>query len=220
MLDEVRVRPLREAGYDIVEVKHAIGPPRYRSSVKRSHHTGQRQETLDASTLLLGNQLFKGRPAAASSFLHLESSQQLHFSPNPHTLSPLFHHSSITHDHKMSDLSLYEVVVPTLKKGLQTFDHILNKAEQYAVEKGLDANTVFPEARLIDDQKPLTFQVQNATKTVKVTVGRLTGVESEPWENNEKTFADLHKRIREALDLLETVDAAVVATRTTATVEL
>lgn len=120
----------------------------------------------------------------------------------------------------MAEVNLYQFVVPTLKKGLQTFDHILNKAEQYAVEKGLDANAVYPEARLIDDQKPLTFQVQNATKTVKVTVGRLTGVDSEPWENNEKTFADLHKRIREALDLLETVDPAVVGKRTEAIVEL
>ena len=120
----------------------------------------------------------------------------------------------------MSDLSLYNFVVPTLKRGLDTFDHILNKAEQYAVEKGLDANVVFPEARLIDDQKPLIFQVQNAAKTIKVAVGRLTGVELEPWETNEKTFADLHKRIREARDLLETLDASLVSSRAPAIVEL
>ncbi|KAH6681216.1 hypothetical protein F5X68DRAFT_263550 [Plectosphaerella plurivora] len=120
----------------------------------------------------------------------------------------------------MSQPSLYDFVVPTIKNGLKTFEHILNRAESHAVEKGLDANSVYPEARLIDDQKPLIFQVQNATKTVKQTVSRLTGVELEPWENNEKTFADLHKRIHDALELLDTVDPAVVAGRIDAIVEL
>ncbi|KAH7375704.1 hypothetical protein B0T11DRAFT_270819 [Plectosphaerella cucumerina] len=120
----------------------------------------------------------------------------------------------------MSQPSLYDFVVPTIKNGLKTFDHILNRAERDAVEKGIDANSVYPEARLIDDQKPLTFQVQNATQTVKLTVSRLTGIELEPWENNEKTFADLHKRIHDALELLDTVDPAVVATRVDTIVEL
>jgi hypothetical protein len=51
-------------------------------------------------------------------------------------------------------------------------------------------------------------------------VSRLTGIELEPWENNEKTFADLHKRIHDALELLDTVDPAVVATRVDTIVEL
>jgi hypothetical protein len=55
----------------------------------------------------------------------------------------------------MSQPSLYDFVVPTIKNGLKTFDHILNRAERDAVEKGIDANSVYPEARLIDDQKPL-----------------------------------------------------------------
>lgn len=55
----------------------------------------------------------------------------------------------------MSQPSLYDFVVPTIRHGLKTFEHILSRAESHAVEKGLDANSVFPEARLIDDQKPL-----------------------------------------------------------------
>ncbi|GJC87144.1 hypothetical protein ColLi_09982 [Colletotrichum liriopes] len=109
----------------------------------------------------------------------------------------------------MSSLTVYDAVIPVFTKGLKTFDHILNKAEEHAKANNVDANT-YPEARLVEDQLPLTFQVQNATKTVKTNIARLTGVELEPFENKEKTIEDLHKRIQEALDLLSKVDAAAV----------
>ncbi|GKT67066.1 helix-turn-helix-domain containing protein type [Colletotrichum tofieldiae] len=109
----------------------------------------------------------------------------------------------------MSSLTVYDAVIPVFIKGLKTFDHILNKAEEHAKANNVDANT-YPEARLVEDQLPLTFQVQNATKTVKTNIARLTGVELEPFENKEKTIEDLHKRIQEALDLLSKVDAAAV----------
>jgi hypothetical protein len=104
----------------------------------------------------------------------------------------------------MSGTTLDDVVIPLLTKGLKTFDHIITKAEEYAKAKGIDANS-FLEARLIDDQNPLVFQLQNATKTVKITLGRLTGVQSAPFEDKEKTIEDLHKRIHEALELLKSV---------------
>ena len=110
----------------------------------------------------------------------------------------------------MATVSVYDVVILTLTKGLQTFEHILKKAEEYAKEKGQDANAVFPQARLIEDQNPLTFQVQNATKTVALTISRLTGSELHTWENNEKTLEDLHKRISDSLQLLKSVDRKAV----------
>ena len=110
----------------------------------------------------------------------------------------------------MATVNIYDVVIPTFEKGLKTFDHILNKAEAFAKDKGLDANATFPQARLIDDQNPLTFQVQNATKTVVVTIGRLTGTELQPFENKEQTLEDLHKRIKDTLGLLKAVDPNTV----------
>ncbi len=100
-----------------------------------------------------------------------------------------------------------------IHQGPQDLGSHPTKAEQYAKEKGLDADAVFPEARLIDDQNPLTFQVQTSTRTVKTTLGRLTGVETEPFKDSEKTLADLHARVQAALELLETADAAVVNAR-------
>lgn len=120
----------------------------------------------------------------------------------------------------MAQINLYDVVIPTFRKGLKTLDHILTKAEKFAQEKGLDADATFPGARLIDDQHPLTFQVQTSTKTVKTTLGRLTGVETEPFPDTETTLADLHKRVQAALDLLETADPAVVNARATTTIQV
>ncbi|KAH7147579.1 hypothetical protein DER46DRAFT_671308, partial [Fusarium sp. MPI-SDFR-AT-0072] len=116
--------------------------------------------------------------------------------------------------------SLYDLIIPTFIKGLQTFDHVLTKAEQYAKEKGLNADEVFPQARLVDDQLPLVFQVQNATKAVQVTIGRLTGVEPTFFEDNEKTIADLHARIQKALEAVKSVKPEDVNSREDVKVEL
>lgn len=99
---------------------------------------------------------------------------------------------------------LDEVAIPQFIGGLKTLDHILTKAEDYAKSKGLEA-TIFPGARLIEDQNPLTFQVQNATKTVKTTLIRY-GVNTQPFEDKESTFEDLHARIKKALDELKSVE--------------
>ncbi|SPJ74182.1 uncharacterized protein FTOL_03912 [Fusarium torulosum] len=116
--------------------------------------------------------------------------------------------------------SLYDLIIPTFQQGLQTFDHILSKAEEYAKDQGLNADDAFPQAKLVDDQLPLTFQVQNATKIVQVTIGRLTGVEPTPFESNEKTIADLHARIQKTLELVRSVKPEDVNSREDTNIEL
>ncbi|KAF4468810.1 helix-turn-helix-domain containing type [Fusarium albosuccineum] len=120
----------------------------------------------------------------------------------------------------MPGTSLYDLIIPTFTKGLQTYDHILGKAEEFAKEKGLNADEVFPQARLVEDQLPLTFQVQNTTKAIQTTVGRLTGVEPTFFENNEKTIAELRQRIQKTLDLLKTVKPEDVNSREDTLIEL
>lgn len=121
---------------------------------------------------------------------------------------------------KMAGTSLYDLIIPTFTQGLQTYDHILAEAEKFAKEKGLNVDEVFPQARLIEDQLPLAFQVQNTTKAVQVTIGRLTGVEPTFFENNEKTVADLRQRIQKTLDLVKSVQPDAVNSREGAEVEL
>ncbi|KAM5344367.1 hypothetical protein ACJ41O_012904 [Fusarium nematophilum] len=120
----------------------------------------------------------------------------------------------------MAGTSLYDVFIPTFTQGLQAFDHILTKAEEHAKEKGLNADDVFPQARLVEDQLPLAFQVQNATKAVQASLGRLTGVEPTFFENNEKTVADLHARIQKTLDLVKAVKPEDVNGREDVVVDL
>ncbi|KIH90982.1 helix-turn-helix-domain containing protein type [Sporothrix brasiliensis 5110] len=105
----------------------------------------------------------------------------------------------------MSTFSTYDIAVPVLTRGLQTFDHILHKAEAHAKANGIDADSVYPSARLVVDQNPLVFQVQNATKTVRNYVIHLTGEDIAPFVDNEKTIADLHTRIKAGLALLKKV---------------
>ncbi|CAH0019353.1 unnamed protein product [Clonostachys rhizophaga] len=112
----------------------------------------------------------------------------------------------------MASLTLYDTIVPVLIRGLNTFDHVLTQAEKYAKEKNEDVNT-YVQDRLVEDQLPLGFQVQNTSKAVQVAIGRLTGTEPAFFENNEKTIDDLHNRIKKTLDQLKALDVAQVNAR-------
>ncbi|KAK4188594.1 hypothetical protein QBC35DRAFT_495881 [Podospora australis] len=101
---------------------------------------------------------------------------------------------------------LSSVVINYFSKGLSTLQHILQKAEEHAASQGKDATAEFIDAKLIDDMKPLTFQVQNSTSTVRKTLYRLQGQEDQPWEDNEKTFADLYARVEKARKLIQDAD--------------
>jgi hypothetical protein len=117
-------------------------------------------------------------------------------------------------------ITLSNVVIPTFTKGLKTLDHIISRAEQHAKEKGLDPDVEYTEARLIDDMRPFTFQVQNAPNTVRKTLSRLLGQELETFKDEERNIADLHKRIGFALRLLESADAKKTDARADDQVEL
>ncbi|KPM43436.1 hypothetical protein AK830_g3121 [Neonectria ditissima] len=119
----------------------------------------------------------------------------------------------------MAGLQLYDTIVPTLLKGLASLDHVLAKAEEYAKGKNQDVNA-FVSARLIEDQLPLSFQVQNASKAAQVAVGRLTGTEPTFFESNEKTVDDLRKRVQKTIDSLKAIDAKTVNARAGVKVDL
>ncbi len=107
-------------------------------------------------------------------------------------------------------LTLSQVVLPTYTKGLATLTHILNAAVEYAKANGLDADAEFVGARLAPDMLPLSFQVQNATNTVRRTLYRLQGQPDQPWADGETTIAQLLERVEKAKVLVKEADAAVV----------
>lgn len=117
-------------------------------------------------------------------------------------------------------LSLTAVALPLWIKGLHTLQHILTVAEDHARSQGLDPDVEYPDARLIDDMRPLTFQIQNATKTVRQAVARLEGREDVPWADDEKTVGDLKKRLERTLEVVKGLDAGKVDARAGEVVDL
>ncbi|EDO65195.1 hypothetical protein GE21DRAFT_5168 [Neurospora crassa] len=107
-------------------------------------------------------------------------------------------------------IQLSELVLSTFSNGLDTLSHIIDVAEQYASSQGLSADAEYPNARLVEDMKPFTFQIQNATKHVNRTLGRLQGQVFQQWEDKETTIAELRERIAKAQKLVEEADANVI----------
>lgn len=117
-------------------------------------------------------------------------------------------------------LTLSSVVLPTFSKGLDTLTHILKTAQDHAAKNGIDADATYPDARLIEDMRPLTFQIQNSTRTVLRVVNRLQGTPEDVWEDNETTFADFYARIEKAQALVKKADVKAIDERAETEVEL
>lgn len=99
---------------------------------------------------------------------------------------------------------LYDLTVPVFVRGLNALSAVLAKGEAFAGEKGIDLLTL-TGARLIEDMKPLTAQVQFACDTAKGTVTRLGELEPVAIADTEQSFAELQARIARTIALLEAV---------------
>ncbi|KAK0639943.1 hypothetical protein B0T16DRAFT_339079 [Cercophora newfieldiana] len=116
----------------------------------------------------------------------------------------------------MSTITLSTHVTSTFLKGLNTLSHVLDVAESHAAATGADLNNDYLPARLIDDMRPLSFQIQNVTKNVKAVLDRLTGATGEdakPWQDTEKTWEEFRGRIEKAKAYIEGVDKTVIDER-------
>lgn len=81
---------------------------------------------------------------------------------------------------------------------MTSLDGLLTKAEADAEARKIDPQT-FLQYRLAPDMLPFTRQIQIATDQVKGGLSRLAGLEPPKWPDDEKTFADLHARVGNAL---------------------
>jgi hypothetical protein len=116
-------------------------------------------------------------------------------------------------------ISLYDVSIPTYRRGLQNLASFLDKAEAHAKASAVDLAT-YTEARLIADMHPFTRQVQIASDAAKGGAARLAGVEAPKMEDTETTFPELKQRIAATIAFLDTVSKARVDERDGATIEL
>jgi hypothetical protein len=86
---------------------------------------------------------------------------------------------------------------------LHNLDKIVSKAEAYAEANDIEPSVLL-QARLYPTMRNFIFQVQVATDMAKSCAARLTGTDAPQWGDDEETFADVHGRIRKALDFLAT----------------
>ncbi|MGO9934056.1 MAG: DUF1993 family protein [Steroidobacteraceae bacterium] len=116
-------------------------------------------------------------------------------------------------------ISLYDVSIPALIRGLTNMSAILDKAAGHAAAKKLDP-LALAQARLFPDMHPLSRQVQIACDTAKGAAARLAGIEPPKHEDTETTLPELKARVAKTIEFLKTVTAAQVAGDETRAIEI
>jgi hypothetical protein len=100
----------------------------------------------------------------------------------------------------------YEIMVPQSTKMLRNLKAILAKGAAYAETKKIDMEVLL-NSRLAPDQFNLLKQIQIATDTAKLGAQRLTGKDAPKHDDQEKTLAELNKRIDDVIGYLGTLTA-------------
>ena len=95
-------------------------------------------------------------------------------------------------------------------KTLQNLERWMEKATAYATARSFEVD-VLVEARLAPDQYSFGRQVQSACDQAKYAAAYLGGKEAPSHPDTEKTFAELHQRIRKCVAFLESVTAKDLA---------
>lgn len=101
-------------------------------------------------------------------------------------------------------LSMYDLSIPALQRGLGVLSRSLDKASAYATERGFEPS-ILVNARLAPDMLPLAGQVQRASDTSKGGIARLTGLTAPSFPDTETTIDELKERIAKTVAFLQTI---------------
>lgn len=104
-------------------------------------------------------------------------------------------------------LTMYQLSIPALVRGLGVLTRLLDKAEAHARDNGISPDDLV-NARLAPDMLTLAGQVQRVSDTSKGLVGRLTSIEVPRFPDEETTLDELRQRIANTIAFLETVAPA------------
>ncbi|KAJ6128905.1 hypothetical protein N7471_010122 [Penicillium samsonianum] len=104
----------------------------------------------------------------------------------------------------------YNYTIATFTRGLKTLSTLLKKAEEYAKENNIPLDELL-NARLVEDMKPLSFQIVSATNTVSKALARAASVDPPPQQQPDKTYEELYELLDRTLAELEKVDPAKIA---------
>lgn len=103
-------------------------------------------------------------------------------------------------------LSLYDMSVPALVRGLENLSRQIDKAIAHACEHGND-DAEYVQARLAPDMLTFAGQVQRASDTAKFGGARLSQGQAPSFADDEATLDDLKARIAKTVDYLRSVRA-------------
>lgn len=98
----------------------------------------------------------------------------------------------------------YDVTIPVFKRMLASLDHLLTKGLAYAVEHGINEETMLSN-RLAPDMFPLSRQIQIATDNAKGAAARFCGIEPPVFEDTETSVAELRERLAKTLAFLDSL---------------
>lgn len=101
-------------------------------------------------------------------------------------------------------VSLYDLTITPMTRGLGILSAQLAKAETYAAEYHLDP-VILITARLAPDMLPLAGQVQRASDNAKGGVSRMADVQAPVFDDNETTFPQLQSRIAKTVAFLQSI---------------
>ncbi len=116
-------------------------------------------------------------------------------------------------------LSMYEVSVPVLKRGLSSLSGLLDKADAHVRERAIEASALL-DACLADDMFPFVRQVQIASDAAKGAGARLVGLTPPSFEDTEASLADLKARVTKTIAFLDTLTPAQFEGSESRTIEL
>jgi hypothetical protein len=97
-------------------------------------------------------------------------------------------------------VTFYDYTVPTIQSALRTLKHILRKAEEHGDSQQL------VKARIIEDMRPLTFQVFDVCLMSDQIRAQLQGQEELSLEDDMRSFDDFYKRIDRVSELVDKID--------------
>jgi hypothetical protein len=106
-------------------------------------------------------------------------------------------------------LSIYDVSINALIRGLSNLSTVLDKAAAHAAARKFDP-VALVQSRLFPDMYPLVRQVQIACDTAKGAAARLASVDVPKHEDNETTLEELKLRVAKTVEFLKSVQPAAV----------
>ncbi|KAK6542732.1 hypothetical protein TWF694_006673 [Orbilia ellipsospora] len=105
----------------------------------------------------------------------------------------------------MSSPLLFEMTIPIFRRAVSNLKGVLKLGEKYATENNIPTSEMV-NWKLAEDMKPLSFQIQTVSNTVKMTSVRVTGIELPVMDDNETTLEELYARLDKTLEIIDKVE--------------